>query len=89
MNYTEVNYHILSDTVVAFSEVDFDRLLLEAIDEGLSSLGESPKRAMYHHLEEDFHIVRPQIPHNIQDFNRVIEDIFQDGAAPLKILMMG
>ncbi|MFW6117058.1 MAG: hypothetical protein ACOC6G_00550 [Thermoproteota archaeon] len=69
-------------------ESKIDRLLLEAIDEALSSLGQSPKRAIYHHLEEDFHIAKSEIPQKIRLFNWAMEDIFQDGASPLKTLMM-
>ncbi|MFW6117275.1 MAG: hypothetical protein ACOC6G_01660 [Thermoproteota archaeon] len=71
------------------SDTKFDRLLLEAVDEALSSLGEAPKRAIYHHLEEDFHIAKPEIPHKIQAFAQALEQIFQEGgASQLQILMM-
>lgn len=66
----------------------FNRLLLEAIDEALSSLGESVKKAIYYRLEEDFHISKPEIPQKIQAFNRAMEEMFKEGASHLQISMM-
>ena len=36
----------------------FNLIMLEAVDEALSFLGESAKRAIYYHLEEKFKIRR-------------------------------
>jgi len=36
----------------------FEKLLLDAVDEGLAWLGESASRAIYYHLENDFNIKR-------------------------------
>jgi hypothetical protein len=44
------------------AERTFDNLLLEAIDEGLSSLGESVRQSVYFHLQKSFHISREEIP---------------------------
>ncbi|MEM2102631.1 MAG: hypothetical protein QXM22_03875 [Candidatus Bathyarchaeia archaeon] len=67
---------------------DFEVLLLEAIDEGLSSLGESSKWAIYFHLEKNFKIEKQQIPYRIQDFTEALEEIFGVGASFLEILIM-
>jgi hypothetical protein len=67
---------------------DFDKLLLEAVDEGLSSLGESPKQAIYFHLEKSFNIKKQEIPYKIEAFADGIEKIFGLGADFLKILIM-
>ncbi len=67
---------------------DFDKLLLEAVDEGLSSLGESSKQAIYFHLEERFNVKKQEIPHKIEAFTDGIEKIFGLGANFLKILIM-
>jgi len=40
----------------------FNLIMLEAVDEALSFLGESAKRAFYYHLEEKFKIRREEIP---------------------------
>jgi len=67
---------------------DFERLLLEAVDEGLSSLGESSKQAIYFHLKISFNLKRHEIPHKIEDFADAIEKIFGLGANFLEILIM-
>jgi hypothetical protein len=70
------------------SKRDFDKLLLEAVDEGLSSLGESAKQAIYFHLEKDFNIDKQEIPSRVNDFASAIEKIFGLGANLIEILIM-
>ena len=67
---------------------DFEKLMLEAIDEGLSSLGESSKQAIYFHLEKTFDIKREEIPDRVSAFSQAIENIFGAGAGCLEILIM-
>ena len=67
---------------------DFDKLLLEAVDEGLSSLGKSPKQAIYFHLEKRFNVKKEGIPFKIEAFADGIEKIFGLGANFLEILIM-
>jgi hypothetical protein len=67
---------------------NFDKLLLEAVDEGLSSLGESSKQAIYFHLEKTFSIKKQQIPEKIADFAQAIHRIFGLGANFLEILII-
>jgi len=66
----------------------FEELLLEAVDEGLSSLGDSSRQALYFHLEKTFKIERRDIPYKIEEFAEAIEKIFGIGAKPLEILIM-
>jgi hypothetical protein len=70
------------------AEEDFDRLLLEAIDEGLSSIGESSKQAIYYHLKKSFDLEKQEIPRKIAAFMYAIEKIFGLGANFLEILIM-
>jgi len=70
------------------SRKDFDKLLLEAVDEGLSSVGESSKQAIYFHLEKSFSIKREEIPCKIEVFEHSIERIFGLGADFLEVLIM-
>ena len=63
-------------------------MLLEAIDEALSSLGETPKKAIYYQLEMAFNIKTKEIPNKIDDFSRALEQIFGLGARHLEILFM-
>lgn len=72
----------------AENKTKFEEILLEAIDEGLSLLGESPKQALYFHLEETFNMNRQDIPYKIEEFSNVIEKIFGAGAKILKIQIM-
>ena len=65
----------------------FEKLLLEAIDEALSSLGMSTK-PIYFHLEKDFNINEKDIPHKIGEFADTIEEIFGLGARVLEIQIM-
>ncbi len=67
---------------------NFEEILIEAIDEGLSSLGESSRQAIYFHLERDFCIKKREIPFKIKDFTESIEKIFGVGAGFLEVLIM-
>jgi len=66
----------------------FDRLLLESIDEAFSTLGESPKTAIYQHMERKFGISKKEIPHRLEEFSASLEKIFGLGAKHLEILFM-
>lgn len=65
----------------------FEKLLLEAVDEALSSLGMSSKH-IYFHLEKDFNLKKRDIPHKIGEFTNAIEKIFGPGARVLEIQIM-
>lgn len=66
----------------------FEKLILDAIDGSLSSLGQSAKQAIYYHLEKSFKIKKAEIPLKIEKFTIAIEEIFGDGAKLLEIQMM-
>jgi hypothetical protein len=68
--------------------MDFEELLREAIDEGLSLLGESSKQVVYFHLEKTFKMNRQEIPYKIEEFIAAIERIFGTGAKILEIQIM-
>jgi predicted RND superfamily exporter protein len=61
--------------------------LLIAIDEALSSLGESAKQSIYFHIETS-NVTRNKIPENIQEFQTGLEKIFGVGARFIEILIM-
>ncbi len=67
---------------------EFDELLLNAIDNAFISLGESVKKSIYYHLEEQFQLKRNQIPNKLNKFQLAIEQIFGSGAHFLEILIM-
>lgn len=67
---------------------DFEKLLLEAVDESLSTMGESSKQAIYFHLERSFRVEKRKIPQKIHVFAEAIEKIFGQGANFLELLIM-
>ncbi|MFB3889810.1 MAG: hypothetical protein ACE14S_09995, partial [Candidatus Bathyarchaeia archaeon] len=64
---------------------DFDLLLLETIDETLSSLGERLRNAIYHHLEQQFSLPREEIPSRIEEFQDALEKLCGIGARHLEV----
>lgn len=66
----------------------FDKLLLEVVDDALSSLGESAKLSIYFHLENRFKVAKNEIPNRLQDFNDGLEKIFGIGSHFIEILIM-
>jgi hypothetical protein len=67
---------------------EFDKLLLSAIDEALTSLGESVKQSIYFHIENKFSVARNEIPENLVEFQGGLEKIFGAGARFIEILIM-
>jgi hypothetical protein len=63
----------------------FEKIFLEALDEGLSCLGESSKQAIYFHLEKRFGIKKVEIPFRVDDFADALEKIFGPGAKLIEI----
>ena len=66
----------------------FEKILIEAVDEALASLGESAKQSIYFHLEEKFKITKNDIPNHLEDFAHGLEKIFGLGARFIEILIM-
>ncbi len=66
----------------------FEDLLLEAIDEGLSSLGDSGKEAILAFLIKNYKLEKQEIPYRVEEFNDAIEKIFGLGAKFIEILIM-
>lgn len=67
---------------------DFNRFLLEAVDDGLSPLGSIAKQAVYIHLKKKFNINKEDIPNRIDEFATGIEEIFGVGAQLIEIQIM-
>lgn len=66
----------------------FEKTLLVAVDEGLSSLGDSPKQAILFHLENSFKLRKTKIPTNLTEFVKALEGIFGPGASYLEKLIV-
>ena len=69
-------------------ESDFEKLLLSAVDQELSSLGESSKQAIYFYLGRSFSIEKQDIPQKIEPFKEALEEVFGVGASFLEVLIM-
>lgn len=70
------------------SKCNVDRILLEAVDESLSSLGESSKQSIYFHLDNSFNIKKQEIPNKVEAFEDALEKIFGLGASFIESLIM-
>jgi hypothetical protein len=70
------------------SQNSFSKILLAAVEESLSSLGNSPKQAILFHLEDSFNIKKEHIPENITEFAKALEKIFGPGATYLEKLIV-
>ncbi len=70
------------------SNKKFNFMLLEAVDEALSILGESTKKSVYFHLEESYRINRFEIPDKIAEFSDALEKMFGLASRYLEILVM-
>ena len=60
--------------------VNFEKTLLRAVDDGLLLLGETPRKAIYYHLDENFQLERENIPEEIEKFARALNAVFGSGA---------
>jgi len=67
---------------------NFKEILLAAVEESLSSLGDSPKQAILFHLQDTFNIEMERIPENITEFAKALEKIFGPGAFYLEKLIL-
>jgi hypothetical protein len=74
--------------VHSLAKKTFDKLLLQAVDDALSSLGESAKLSIYFHLENKFKVAKNDIPNCPEDFADGLEKIFGLGAHFIEILIM-
>jgi hypothetical protein len=65
----------------------FSQALLIAIEEGLSSLGNSPRDAIFYHLENSFQLKKEDIPMNLVEFKEALEGIFGPGTVYIEKLI--
>ncbi|MEM1566770.1 MAG: hypothetical protein QW510_06815 [Candidatus Bathyarchaeia archaeon] len=67
---------------------NFQKTILDAIEEGLSTLGDSPKQAILFHLENTFKLRREEIPENLTEFRKALEKIFGPGTPYVEKLIL-
>jgi PAS domain S-box-containing protein len=68
----------------AVNDDQFNKLLLAAIDDTFSSVGESAKTAIYFHIENKFNIKKEDIPSSIEKFSEALDQLFGIGSKPLQ-----
>ena len=56
-----------------------DDIIINVIEKGLSSLGESTKETIWHHLEKDFNYEKHKVPEKIEAFQQTLSEIFGTG----------
>ena len=63
----------------------FQKILSEAVDHGLLILGESARKSIYFHLDQDYSLQREKIPENPEALENALENIFGVGALVIEI----
>ena len=69
-------------------EKEFEKLFIEAVDEGLETLGESGKHMIFFHLDKSCSVKRNEIPKKPEAFAKGLEKIFGAGAWVLEKLIV-
>jgi|SRR5208282_2678272 len=70
------------------TDISFYKVLLEAVEEAFSSLGEPVAEKIFCTLEKSFGLKRSEIPFRIEAFSDALEKIFGLGAMLLEILVI-
>jgi len=65
-----------------------EKIFMEAVDEGLSMLGESAKQSTYFYIEKIYGIRRKDIPFMIEEFAEALQNIFGLGSKIILIEIM-
>jgi len=67
---------------------NFEKLFTEAVDEGLKTLGESGRQAIFFHLERSYSVKKYDIPKRPEAFAEGLEKIFGAGASVLQKIIL-
>lgn len=62
--------------------------IIEAIDESLTSFGESVKQVVYFQLENIYHVKKQDVPRRIEEFVKAVEGIFGIGARLIEMKIL-
>ena len=76
----EINWMVLRENKKKPCKSNIEATLLSAVDESLSSFGDSFKQVIYFQLANTYHIEKQEIPDKINEFADAIEEIFGIGA---------
>ena len=55
-------------------------VVLQIIENGISSLGETPEKATWSCLEKDFNLSRQKVPENLEEFQQTLRKLFGPGS---------
>jgi len=66
----------------------FEKILSEAVDNGLMILGESARKSIYFHLDQDFSLQKEKISENPEALENALESIFGVGALVIEISIL-
>jgi len=69
-------------------KMDFEKTLLEAVDHALLSLGESPRQAIYYHLNKSYKLQKNTIPEEADEFSEALSNIFGPGAEVIQKIIV-
>jgi len=58
----------------------FDRILVQAIDEGLLVFGENTRYVIYYHIASRHRVERERIPERLEAFHEALKDMFGEGS---------
>lgn len=65
-----------------------EMVIMAAVDDSLSSFGDSFKQVVYFQLEQNFHIQPNEIPRRIDEFATAIEEMFGIGATLIEMRIL-
>jgi hypothetical protein len=70
------------------TENQLDKTIFEAVDDSLTSFGESVKQVVYYQLESNYHVKKQDIPRRIEEFVTAVEGIFGVGARLIEMKIL-
>ena len=62
--------------------------IMTAVDDSLSSFGDSFKQVIYFQLQNSFHIKKQEIPQRIDEFAAALEEMFGIGATLIEMKIL-
>jgi hypothetical protein len=86
--YLPTTTELHNDLNEALPAEDFQKIILEAIDETFFSLSEKAGESLYFQLEKTYKIAKQDIPFEIERFTGALEEIIGRGAILLEIEIM-
>ena len=66
---------------------DLEKILLEAVDEGLLTPGEIVRAAIYERLERSYQVKREEIPEKLETFHLALEDLLDKSGKVMEKLI--